>query len=108
MYIIFSLILALAFMAVTFDWRTQDNLIGVLIGGFLVFLFWGIINYFALPVMAIWNYGLWTEVILTLLLGAIVYATEEDEYWRLLLPTGVLVLMLCIAVGSSAAFHSEE
>lgn len=107
-YIIISLLLAIAFVAIALDWRHYDNLPAVLIGGGVMFLFWGILNYFALPVLALWNYGLWFELIITLVIGAIVYAFLDEEYWHLLIPTGVFVLMICIAIGSSAAFHAHD
>ena len=107
-YIIISLVLAIVFVAIALDWREYENLPEVIIGGVVVFLFWGIINYFALPVLALWNYGLWFELLITLVIGAIMYTFLDEEFWRLLIPTGVLLLIICIAVGSSAAFHSRE
>lgn len=109
MYIIISLVLAIIFVGMSLDWYNFSNTTGVVIGGVLVFLFWGLINYFALPVLAFWNYGLWTELLVTLFLGAIVHTADADEgYWLFAIPSGVLFVMICIAFFSSSAVHASE
>ena len=108
MYIIFSLLLAIALVAIALDWRDYDNVGSSLAGGIVAFIFWGIINYFSLPVLAFWNYGLWVELIITLYVGAAIYSSDFETAWRLTIPSGVLVVMLCISIGSSSAFHASE
>jgi len=110
-YIIISLVLAIIFAAIVTDWSCfdSDDLIGTIVGGIIVFLFWAMINFFALPVLALWNYGLWFELLITTLLAAMIYtSTQTDGYWRFFIPGGVMILMIVIAFGSSAAFHAKE
>jgi len=109
-YIIISLVLAIIFAAIVFNPKgvAPGNLAGPLVGGIVMFLFWGIINYFALPVLALWNYGLWFELLVTTFIATVIYvAYQDDGYWRFWIPGGVLILMVVIAIGSSAAFHSR-
>lgn len=112
-YIIISLVLAIIFAAIVTDWSwfDSDDLIGTIVVVIVVFLFWGPINYFALPVLALWNYGPWFELLCTTFIAAIIYVVcHDDGYWRLWIPGGVLILvvvMSVITIGSSAAFHSR-
>lgn len=116
-YVLFSLALAVIFAAVSFNKVLKKRYVLWIASGF-VFVFWTLINYFAMPVLSPWGYNdLWWEVILTLWaacpLGCLKDNDPDDLFyfckwdWRCWLATAVTAAFLGVSLYSSQIFNSK-
>ncbi len=74
-YVLLSLALTALYAVCAFN----RNKFTTIFGSVVLFIFWSVINYFAMPTVAFWSGTLWFEVFLTLLCGwGTTMFTEED------------------------------
>ena len=117
-YVLFSLLLTIVFGVIAFDWKERENVGAVVGSSVFIFLFWAVVNYFAMPVLNPFGYyGVWWELLITTIVGAVVCCVKSDNYgytepddekaWRFFIPLGVFVAIITMAISSSAMFHSK-
>ena len=115
MYLLLSLIFAAVFVAMSWQKNRPRNIFPFIGGGVLFILFW-VINYFSLPVMNIWNNGLWTEFLFTIVPAAIAGSLSEDRYyelvfrwtWRCWVAIAYVVIFIGVNLGSGEMFNSNK
>lgn len=77
-YVLFSLALTILFGAIAYNGKNKKTTATCSV---IVFLFFGLINYFGLPVMQWWGFhGVWCEAFLVSLAGFITCLFEVDKY----------------------------
>ena len=106
MYLLLSIFFAAVFVVMT---KKALEFRNACIFGGIIGLVWLAINYFAMPVLSLWGYyGIWAELLITTVIGAIVYMTEDgDQLWQVFVPISVLGFIIVVAVGSSPMFHAK-
>ena len=108
MYCLLALLLgAIAAIA---SLNRETNVISVIVGILTFLIFW-LINWAIMPTMNFWGFdGVWIEVFIASLIGAIAGSMAEEE----INPAGVIVLGLCVVgfivrcCASSEMFHTKE
>ena len=107
MYIIISLILALVFAGMLT--RRGEDLTISIIGAVICFLFFGAINYFAMPVLA-WGYwGLLFELFLVVIVAAFISSAFDEEWnWQCWVATCYTIFMIILGLSSSEMFNSRS
>ena len=114
-YFFFALLLGVIAAVTAFDTMMDKLWIKPLSAGGIVFIFFGLINYWAMPVLDFWGYdGVWVEMFLAALIGLLFSATGEcDEFsdvfrmWQAI-PLGICILLCFVRCGSSMEMlHSE-
>lgn len=106
MYILFSLILGLVFVGMTYS---KDEYLVSIVGGSFMFLFWSMINYFALPTLG-WGYhGVFFEIFLTLVVAVVVRNIVEYEWHPVAwIAVSFALLWLVFSIASSEMCNSHR
>ena len=118
-YTLFALFLGLIAAVAAIDTESKHVWLKPVIAGVIVFVFLGLLNYIAMPVLNFWGFDdLWIEVTFAAFIGLLFSAIDTDSYldipiknifkmWQAI-PLGICMLMLCIRIVSTAEIlHSK-
>ncbi len=114
-YFFFALMLGLIAAVAAFDDETSKKWRKPLVAGGIVFLIFGIINFYAMPTLKFWGFdGVWIEMTVAAVVGLLFSSYDGFEFknpfqmWQAI-PLGICIICLFVRFGSSAeVLHSRE
>lgn len=108
LYIIISLVLGLVFAGLSYS-REEDSAIAIsTIGGIVVAVLWGIVNYLTIPAIGFGYPAIWWELFLTLVLATIVKSSLDGwDYTGWITVTYVVFWIIC-GIASSEMVNSKK
>ena len=116
-YLLFALALGVIAAITAFDKEATKIWLKPTIAGGIAFLFFGIANYWWMPILCFWGYdGVWIEMTVAALLGFLfsTFKTDRDpelkEFFKMWqgIPLVLCILTFFVSLGSTTAvFHSS-